>query len=224
MEKRICTYTVNADDAIVRVGNDWSDFARENEAPHLDGKSVLFRSLYDFIIDARTRNLYRIILKNVRESNRPVELPFRCDSPDKRRFMKLLIQPQPERTISFHSELIREEVREPLKWLKNDGRGAYGVYGRAQPVMMCSMCKQIKISRDEWSPPETAISSMEIFSTDAPHKVLHSVCPACNGQVHEQCRRMQEEARAIRATLFVSDRKPANAIERVIHETYKRES
>jgi hypothetical protein len=57
--------------------------------------------LWDFICHPETKQLFHDLLKKVRETGRPVTFPYRCDSPDCRRFMELEIVRYPIRRLNF---------------------------------------------------------------------------------------------------------------------------
>lgn len=90
-DKRGFIYRVDAQDRVVFANAEWFDFARENSAVSLKPEVVIGVSLWDFICSSETRHLFEILLKQVRATGKSVTLPYRCDSPDCRRFMELRI-------------------------------------------------------------------------------------------------------------------------------------
>lgn len=51
-------YTLDACDRIVRVNDAWTRFTLENDAPELAAEHVLRRSIWDFLDDPTTRQIY----------------------------------------------------------------------------------------------------------------------------------------------------------------------
>jgi hypothetical protein len=60
-------YVVDASDVLVEVNDAWSVFAIGNGAAHLAARHVLGRSLWTFVADERTCELYRSVMHRVRE-------------------------------------------------------------------------------------------------------------------------------------------------------------
>ena len=78
---------------ITSVCERWETFANENGAPGLDATSFVGRLVWDFVAGAEVRLLYLATLQRIRDNDTPVIFPFRCDSPDRRRLMRLVISP-----------------------------------------------------------------------------------------------------------------------------------
>lgn len=74
-------YRVNDQDDLVFVSREWDRFAADNSGDLVTSQRVLNRPLWDFITDENTRELYRQVLKRVREGSL-VRFTFRCDSPN----------------------------------------------------------------------------------------------------------------------------------------------
>ena len=89
-------YQIDSNDVLVLVSDDWLAFARENGASELDAKFIIGRSLWDFIPDEPTQTLYRDVIATVRATDQPIVVPFRCDSPTLRRFMRLEVRHHPD--------------------------------------------------------------------------------------------------------------------------------
>ena len=102
---RVFVYCIDRNDLISSVNRAWLAFARENQAPELSAEGVLHKSLWDFIAYAEVRYLYGMLLNKVRATKLPVCVPFRCDSPARRRFMKLEIIPLKQKRIKFSSRI-----------------------------------------------------------------------------------------------------------------------
>ena len=87
-------YRIEPDLRIGWTSPNWDRFACENGAPELVGGTVLGHSLLDFVQGAEAKAIYDSILKRVQETRVEVDLAFRCDSPDVRRFMVLHVRRQ----------------------------------------------------------------------------------------------------------------------------------
>ncbi len=73
-------YRVNDQDEIVFVNEEWDQFAAANAGEAVTASQVLQRRLWDFISDSTTRELYRQVLRRIRDG-RSLRFTFRCDSP-----------------------------------------------------------------------------------------------------------------------------------------------
>jgi hypothetical protein len=86
----VVEYKINENDEITFLSDSWDPFARESDAPELVSEKVINCSLWDFITDETTRQLYKDMLKLVRQSNF-IEFNFNCDSSNKIRLMEMII-------------------------------------------------------------------------------------------------------------------------------------
>ena len=134
----VLTYTIDAEDRIVNMSANWNIFAEENQASDSClSAGVLNRQIWEFITDLETRHLYQVINANVRAGRKPVTIPFRCDAPDKRRYLEMKIVSVKQKHIEYQNTIIREEPREPVVLL---------MAGTARPeglLKMCSICKTV---------------------------------------------------------------------------------
>jgi hypothetical protein len=96
-------YRVDADDIICYVDPHMVSFAKENGAPHLTLNALVGQPLFGFIAGLETRHLSEVLMERVREYQRVVEVPFRCDAPAYRRFMRLRISPLADSGLQFES-------------------------------------------------------------------------------------------------------------------------
>lgn len=166
-------YSIDASHAIVAVNEAWLRFARENGAKHLTRERVLGRPLWEFIAGEDTRSLYELLFERARERGATLAVPFRCDSPDRFRFMSLEIAPGSAGGIDLGGVLLREQARPHIAWL--DALGPRS----ARPVFpMCSLCKRIFV-QGGWSEPEIAVTKLSMLESDAPPGFAQGVCERC---------------------------------------------
>ena len=166
-------YRIDADNRLVYLDEHWHEFANENKAEGLTPEVVLNRSLLDFIDGSSIRNITEQVLDKVRARHGSVHLPFRCDSPDKRRYMQLLITPLEDGAVEFNSCLLREVKRDKVALLDSDA-------GRSDKfVTICSWCNKVQVSQVDWMELEDAIHILQLFSSDIQPQLTHGICPAC---------------------------------------------
>lgn len=175
-----CLYSIDASDVIVRVGGDWLDFAGANQAAescHPD--QVLGRPLWNFVTGLETRHLYRLLLDGVRSGREALRIPFRCDAPDRRRFLELIISRQPEGLLQFASVLLRVEPRLPVSALEPD------LPKGEELLRMCSLCKRVEGAPGSWVEVEMALVALQPFNAEFPPAITHGVCPDCERNARE---------------------------------------
>lgn len=146
-------YITDLEGAIVAYNEkNWNEFATENGTPELaDPALVIGRSLYDFITDEETRNIYKkfaeSLIKQIRDS---VIFFYRCDAPEVKREMRMAITPvmldgKPAALI-YHSITLNEELRPPMNILKP--RKPETDSPDMTMLGICSYCKNVRIDPD----------------------------------------------------------------------------
>ncbi len=167
-------YAVDAGDTIVSVSPEWLAFARENGAPELTEPAVAGRSLWDFIEGRETVRLYQAILQRVRTTAQPVVLPFRCDSPTLRRYMRLEINSQSRAGIQFDGLMEHVEPCTPLRLLDIQ-------FPRSEKVLtLCSLCKRALVEPAGWLEVEDAAARLHLFEEKQAPQLRQTVCPQCS--------------------------------------------
>jgi hypothetical protein len=173
-------YHVDGQGLLIYVSDSWTQFALDNSSPHLVAERVIGKPLVSFISDMETRYLYHIILERVRSTEVPVVVTLRCDSSSLRRFLELVISPLPGQDIQFSSRTLRTEPREPVPLLDPN------THRSDEYLRMCSWCKRILVSDDQWVEVEEAVTQLELFHLDALPDLTHGVCPDCYVKVKEE--------------------------------------
>jgi hypothetical protein len=168
------SHRVDKNDIIIDVSDNWQSFAQENlGARRLFPENIIGSSLWDHIRDPETMHLYKIILQKVRDHNRQATFSFRCDSPEKRRFLKLSVIPMKNGTVDFKSQVIKTELRKPVELIRSD------IQRSGEVLRVCSMCKKIAISENEWKELELAVQELRLFEKDILPQLTHGVCQSC---------------------------------------------
>lgn len=173
MRERAYAYAIDRDDIVSSVSDDWLEFARENRASSLTRDHVVGASLWKFIAGLETRLLYEGLFRRVRRSAEIIELPFRCDSPDRFRFMRLALAPGTEDSIECEGILLREQERPYYSILDR-------VFPRSQErLTMCSLCKRIHAFDLRWLELEDAIHQLDLFDSAQLPEIDYAVCDEC---------------------------------------------
>lgn len=172
-------YVVNAEDILISVDGEWDGFALDNGGPEATTGRVLGRSIWNFIADGSTRQIYRHVLTKVRLTRVSMRFPFRCDGPDCRRFLEMHIVPGSDHSVRFHSRTLRVE-RRPRQPLLDSARTRGDTLLR-----MCSWCKKINVD-GEWLEAEAAIEKGKLFDTPALPAITHGICDTCRQEMLER--------------------------------------
>lgn len=173
MDNLCIIYHIDRQGIITYLSDEWQVFADNNQAGQLSAANVLNRPLFDFITDIKCLYLYELLIDVVRKSYRPVKFSFRCDSPDKRRFMDMEITQTPAGSTQFRSCIVKEESRQPVALLDSC------VKRIDESITICSMCKKVRISSHEWLEIEKAIEHLQLFNTQVLPKLAHGLCLHC---------------------------------------------
>jgi hypothetical protein len=174
-ETRVFTYLIDESNRISYVSPEWLEFAIENGAQQLVLPGVLGKPLWPFIADLETMQLYQEILKKVRSASVVICFPFRCDAPQLRRFMEMIVRPRDVNSIEFNSRVVREEPREPVPLL------APTMPRSDRLIRMCGWCK--RVATPEWLEIEEAIPRLRLFEQDAMPRITHGICEDCKEQI-----------------------------------------
>lgn len=169
-----CFYIIDNENRIINVSGNWLAFALENQAGescHPD--RVINEPIWKFIAGNETRYLYELCLAKVRAQQQPMILPFRCDAPDRRRYLELEMTPLAREEVAFASRILREEPREKVLLLQHD------VARAERLIKLCSMCKKVEISKDVWIEVEDAIAAMGFFLEEKLPQITHGCCQPC---------------------------------------------
>lgn len=168
--ERTTLYLLNEENQIEWVGGGWDAFARQNGAPELQGTAVLHRSIFSFISDPTTNQVYRALYRRVREGHL-TSVPLRCDGPSIRREIRLDLQPLPAGYIEC-AVVTTSAVTTPVipLWLAPSG-------SERSVVTACGWCKRVRVG-PEWREVAEAVAELALASWDRPG-VSHGMCPAC---------------------------------------------
>lgn len=186
-------YLLDRNNYIKRIDSpQWDSFAQENGAEELTRRQVEGQSLWRFIHDKETRGIYQTLFERCRELQKTITVPFRCDSPGKRRFMQMIIAPLPDEELQLCSRLLEEEPRHEVRWLQE------GQVATARMLLCCSMCKRVRSADDSWQEIEEALKQDPRLADNRMPQLSHSICPDCMHDLRRQCQSMTEEAQQMR--------------------------
>jgi hypothetical protein len=165
-------YKIDAQDTIVFINDAWDRFALANDAPEMTRENVLKRSLWDFIKDVTTVQLYRDILKIAR-TGKIMQFNFNCDSPDKIRSLEMIVSAEKNDGVQFQTRTLRIKQREPQNILD------INVQRIERFINICGWCKSIEVALEEWKDLDEAISMLGLFKHDKLPRLTHGICKNC---------------------------------------------
>ncbi|MBE7471505.1 MAG: hypothetical protein DPW09_30645 [Anaerolineae bacterium] len=165
-------HTVDAYDVLTDVNDHWLRFAQENDASHLTRQVVVGRPLWDFIAGREAPHLYKLLMRQVRQSQCRLVFTYRCDSPNFRRYMQMEIVPLTHQGLEFRNYLLRTESRDQVRLLDS-------AIGRNQELlMMCSWCNRVHYD-STWLSVEDAVKTLGLFALSELPQITHGICPDC---------------------------------------------
>lgn len=167
----VVEYAIDADDVVISVGADWSSFARGNAAPELD-ELAADRTLWSYIDEDEVRDLWRLLVDQVRAKQARARVPLRCDAPDMRRWFEMTVTPEPGDVVRFRSVLVFEEAR-PVVALLSDGSAR----DAARSIPVCSWCGDAH-DGSGWHPVEEVVRSLRLLEEGLP-RTSYGICPSC---------------------------------------------
>ena len=152
--------------------------ANENEGEGLAPEQLIGRPLWDFVSDDPTRELYEAMLEHVR-SGSTTDLVLRCDAPDCRRLIEMIVTRQPNGNVEFKTVLLASKVRSPQRLL------ARSTPRTAQHVMVCSWCDLVNVDLDKWFEVEAVMDYLRLADEAELPRIEPVVCPDCYAKVME---------------------------------------
>lgn len=171
-------YRIDKDNNIAYVCNNYILFAKDNYAPQsCVPPDVIGKNFFDFIKDKETKNIYYAIIETVRIKKKEIRIPLNCDSPNLRRFIETTITPLANNYIEFVNMIIRVAERNNLELLDSN------IERSNNRIRICSFCKKVDVSKDEWVEVEEAITILNLFNDSKLPALTHGVCPICYEQI-----------------------------------------
>jgi hypothetical protein len=170
-------FILNEQNDIVSVGGEWDHFALENNAPELVAANIIGRPVLDFVSGNVTRQFVLAILQLVRSGSRPIELEYRCDSPEVRRFMRMYVSLMKSGQVCFINSTLRVEARDQECFISK------AVQRSKNTSIRCSMCNMVKSPKD-WVEPEQLLASNAVAHSEL--LVVYGICESCSNNLHKQ--------------------------------------
>ncbi len=172
-ERGLITYLLDRDDIIIEVSQAWNSFAISNNADkNTLADSVIGHNIFSFILGDSTRMYMQVLLQQARILGHSPSRKYRCDSPELKRYMQMLLIPEPDGVVRVEHTLERvESFEQPISF-------SPAVVTNPSTVFRCSICARLKIG-SVWIFPEDALDQ-EHIPCDTVIPVRYLVCPLCD--------------------------------------------
>ncbi len=165
-------YWVDERDCLARVDDAWRAFAVANGAAQLASDAVLGKPLAAFCSDATTSKIWGLLLARAR-SGAKVEVPIRCDAPDRRRLFQLETSQEPDGLVRLGARLLSEEVRPRIDLLAADRPHS------SKMAVCCSWCKRFRVRSEEWVEVEQMVALLRVMEHPFLPALSHGICRDC---------------------------------------------
>ena len=166
-------YRIDENDLIYWLSPNWLDFATLNFAgDSCHPKNIIGKPLNTFIKCEKTIYLYDLILNHVRNNNKTVSFPFRCDAPELRRGLSFKIIPLANNHVEFRSTLEWTEFRPQVTLLHHSDCRIDDV------LSICSICKKVEVE-ESWEEVEVAMNHFKLGEAKKLPSLSHGYCPEC---------------------------------------------
>jgi hypothetical protein len=178
-DDQVIIYWVDTSNRIVKVNQAWHELALLNQVDHLREKIVLGMPLWGFIRGREMQYLFEVMLDKVRQGLGPIVFPFRCDAPDRRRFMEQTIKKAGDGLVEVSSRLLKEELREPIALLAEENLGERS----SQMIYCCGWCKKFELSAGQWVEAEHVMKELDLCAGASLPRISHGACPDCTHHI-----------------------------------------
>jgi hypothetical protein len=156
---------VNRRDEIVFVNDEWLDLLRETTgATDVAAAGVRGRPFADFAPDPGAAVIFRFVLRRVRKTQQPMQVPFRIEASAHRWHLDMQVLPLAEGEVECRYRTLLVEVPGP------------------DLLTMCAWCQRVQFPEGRWARRQTLAENLDFFLGDAP-RVTHGICPSCAAAV-----------------------------------------
>lgn len=163
------TYWLDESLRITDVNEAWDQFAQENDGDQALGSLIRGRPLWDFVVDDVTRMWLELLIKLARMRNEQIERPYRCDTPELKRYMLMKITPEAQDSLRVDHILVSTAPRIRPVHIHCAGRGTH----LSNAHLRCSMCGRIANDNAWLEPDADPVPEGKALT------VIYTVCNHC---------------------------------------------
>lgn len=169
-EKKII-YWLDKDMRITAVSGPWDEFAIENNGRNVVEPDVKGRPIWHFIKGNTTRMWVDTLIKLAMVTGKVVERPYRCDSPEMKRYMSMKIVPEESGAFRMEHTVLFTEKR------SHNVHFNYSENQTLQLKQRCSSCGRLR-TQDSWEEAEY-LSPPGEGTLEKTYTVIYTMCPDC---------------------------------------------
>lgn len=162
------SYSIDRNDRIQWVNENWDRFALANDASHLRANTVIGTTLWSHISDVTLGYLLQKIFTKARSSRQPAMLTCRCDAPLMRRELNVLIESRDGVSVVVTSTVTSETPRQ-VPYVLTVPQGV---------LRMCSWCNSVEVD-GRWVDLEEAIDELKLLRGPHHPAITHTLCGRC---------------------------------------------
>ncbi len=180
------SYWLDKDNTIRKVDDFWDDsMDSESWSDRACSKTIIGRHLFDFICDDPTRMYVSALVQLVRIIPQCLFRPYRCDTPNSKRYMRMIVSPEENDLVRVSHELLHcEPLPKKISFLtqnctenkslkRRNGTEYLGV-----SHIRCSLCNRLQpIGTNLWQEVDTLSDLMATTQDTVP--VVYGICPSC---------------------------------------------
>lgn len=166
-------YWLDEENRIIRVEGNWDGFAASNGGEDAFVAKILGQRLEGFIKGDTTTMFINALVDAAKILKKKIEKDYRCDSPDAKRYMKMVVEMDQDSTIKITNKTLKIE---PVN------KKVYFVYqsGQDQKTMeRCSICNKIKDSHGEWVEGWDLLEEQRKANAEKSFYIIYVVCETC---------------------------------------------
>jgi hypothetical protein len=139
------------------------------------------------VSDELTRHIYQQMLVEVR-NGRSLSFDFRCDSPDRRRFLEMRMTPFANEGVQFETFTTCVEERSSQELYRRPAEFT------DELVITCSWCKKIRTAENVWYEVEQAVQILQLFELNPTPNLSHGMCEDCYDSITAKLKKIRTEA------------------------------
>lgn len=161
-------YTISLDGILTGfdIGYQLYDDASEAESFRL--AHHLGASIVQFIEGHPTQTFWLDVFDRVRLSGRTHVLPYRCDGPNLKRYMRVVLSPERDKLLRLEHYLVRvSPLPLPLRFRSET----------SAPSIRCSICNDVRHG-GVWREPEMALD-LGLLKAGSINRVIYDICDDC---------------------------------------------
>lgn len=173
-DKNTNIYWLDNKKRIAYVSTFWDEFAVENEGKNVISSKVIGKSIWEFIDSDTTKMWLDTLLRFSETTKKEIERPYRCDSPDLKRYMKMKVVVEGSNILRLEHTVLKTEKR--INSIKIFHRSSSGIASENSFKVRCSVCGRIK-DNEEWKEIENISDQKKQYT------VIYSVCEHCRSMI-----------------------------------------